>query len=283
MKKVSNKQAAKNREIAKIKSRLPKICPNDEWRDVVGFEGLYVVNRLGVIKGVERLVRNSIYGTERIVPERILVPGDNSRGYMTVNLSKRCIVKRYYVHRIVGEAFIPNDDPATKRHINHKNEIKSDNRAENLEWCTPSYNLNYGSRTEKQKATCKERGLHNAEKEICQYTLDGKYITSYCSIVEAAKAVGILEESIRISGKNENKRGGNFLWRYAPSPPTIKPYVVGGHFRRVVQMDMSGAIINEFKSLTEASISTKSNLSKISMCCKGKRDYTNGYKWEYKV
>lgn len=67
--------------------------------------------------------------------------------YPTVNLCESGIVKCSYVHRLVAEAFIPN--PENKSDVNHKNEIKTDNKLENLEWMTRRENCNYGTRNER--------------------------------------------------------------------------------------------------------------------------------------
>ena len=74
----------------------------------------------------------------------------NKYGYIVTNLKINNINKNVQVHRLVAELFIDNLNPKELNVVNHINENKSDNRAENLEWCTQSYNHNYGNALNKQ-------------------------------------------------------------------------------------------------------------------------------------
>lgn len=94
------------------------------WKPVVGYEGLYEVSSLGRAKWLKH--------------NKILKPFLMQKRYLMVNLSKEWIVKNITIHRMVVKAFIPN--PKNKPQVNHKNWIKTDNRLENLEWCTSSEN-----------------------------------------------------------------------------------------------------------------------------------------------
>lgn len=112
----------------------------EEWKDVVSYEGLYEVSNLGRVRNKKR---------------NTMVTLLDNNGYHRVELWKNNKRRRYMLHRVVAQTWIPNDDE-TKTQVNHINEIKTDNRVENLEWCTASYNNKYGNRIQKMLDTIKE-------------------------------------------------------------------------------------------------------------------------------
>lgn len=128
------------------------------WRDIEGYEGLYQVSNLGRVKSLERIDEMG-----RLRLGRILSPVIDRYGYLRVNLYKEGKRKTFQVHRLVGQAFIPN--PEGLPQINHKDEDPSNDRADNLEWCSRSYNINYGTRNERQVQTRIRNG--NADPEMC--------------------------------------------------------------------------------------------------------------------
>lgn len=103
---------------------------NEQWRDIAGYEGMYQVSDLGRVR------------SKHSGEWKVLRCGTLPKGYLMVNLHQDGKRKCVTVHRLVANAFIPNSDE-TKTQINHKNEVKTDNRVENLEWCTASYNQTY--------------------------------------------------------------------------------------------------------------------------------------------
>ena len=102
-------------------------------RAIPGYEGLYSATTDGRIYSE----KSKIY----------LKPRLDDDGYYRVNLHKDSIMKTSFVHRLVAQTWIKN--PENLPQINHKNEVKTDNRVSNLEWCDAKYNINYGSRTAK--------------------------------------------------------------------------------------------------------------------------------------
>lgn len=111
------------------------------WRDIDGYEG-YQVSNLGNVRSLDRTVKKED-GTVRFLKGKILKQFPSNRGYLLVRLCKDGKGKTYSVHRIVAKAFIPNERNLSE--CNHKSEVKTDNRAQNLEWCNREYNINYGT------------------------------------------------------------------------------------------------------------------------------------------
>ena len=112
------------------------------WRPIEGYEGLHEVSSYGRVKSLEKsyIRKNGIIDHKS---ERILIPIKDKDGYLQVNL--HCNGKQYQrkIHRLVAQAFLPN--PYNLPQVNHKDEDKTNNRVDNLEWCDAKYNMNYGS------------------------------------------------------------------------------------------------------------------------------------------
>lgn len=187
------------------------------WKPVVGYEGWYEVSSLGRVRSLSHYLDcNGRY--QKFHQGKILKQQANVRWrYMSVYLSKNGIRNRIPVHRIVASAFLPN--PNNLSDVNHKDENKQNNRVDNLEWCDRLYNSNYGTGDERRRETARRNKKGRCyPKVINQYTLDGKYIASYGSSEEAARAVGHPNTggSIRACARGDKryKQAVGYIWKY---------------------------------------------------------------------
>lgn len=196
--------------------------PNEEWRDVVGYEGLYQVSNLGRIKGQPRVT--SFGNRQKRIPLRILRPLVSKRGYYVVGLSRDGVTKNHNIHRLVAEAFIPN--PHKKRVIDHIDTNRLNNSIDNLRWCTDKENSNNPITKEKNRRNCKamwkngvfENRDNMTYRQVAQYTKDGTLIKVWDSIIDASRELGIDSSSITkvcLGANSHRKTAGGFIWKHA--------------------------------------------------------------------
>ena len=167
------------------------------WRNIPNYEGLYQVSNLGRIK--------SFYGLK----EKILKPSRDRYGYYQVFLYKNSIKKWYSVHRLVWEAF--NGSIPENMQVNHINEIKSDNRLENLNLMTCKENSNWGTRNERVSIKMTNGKL---SKVVLQFTLDNILVKEYPSIRQAERETGFANSYIVNCCKGKYKQAYGYIWRY---------------------------------------------------------------------
>ena len=179
------------------------------WKDIEGYEGSYQVSNLGRVRSLDRvcIMKN---GLKRLQKGRIMAFCIGHDGYYLVKLCSKSSKVGYRVHRLVAQAFIAN--PNNYPYINHKDENKHNNSVDNLEWCTPKYNTNYGMTPQRISATHKNHpGL---SKPVDQFTMDGKFIKSYPSSKEAQRQTGIYAVNIAMCCRGKYSQSGGYLWRY---------------------------------------------------------------------
>ena len=141
-------------------------------RDIPGYEGLYSITDDGQVYSIKR----KIYMKQQA----------DKDGYLCVNLRKDGRYRRFFIHRLVALTYVEN--PEGKETVNHINEIKTDNRAENLEWATRKEQTNHGTRTERAAASesipvrCIDTGVvyPSAKAAADAYDTSGSCITKVC-------------------------------------------------------------------------------------------------------
>ena len=196
----------------------------EEWRPVVGYEGLYEVSNMGRVRSVKRTVWDS-RGYYKIIQERIRKPRKNNNGYLQVFLHKEGKRKNCTIHRLVAQAFLPNPDNLPE--VNHKDENPLNNNINNLEWCTRKYNQNYGTRNIRAGKSISKTNTNNPKlskaltnnpklsKSVIAISKVSGLIVEFSSIREAERQLGISHSDITKCCKGKKKSAGNYYWMYA--------------------------------------------------------------------
>lgn len=133
------------------------------WVPVKDYEQFYEISNYGRIRSKDRIVKNGV-GTF-VKKGKLLNPVDNGVGYCKICLYNTTGKKRFYVHRLVAQAFIEN--PEGKPQINHKDNNPKNNKAENLEWCTSKENCEWTTIQGRNKRTLSWlQHLHESQESI---------------------------------------------------------------------------------------------------------------------
>lgn len=185
------------------------------WKDIEGFEGLYQVSNKGRIKSLSRTTSGKKHGIHKL-KEKILKPSKCGK-YYQIYLRKDGNNKRFYIHRLVGKAFLEclNDN----LDINHKDGNPSNNKVDNLEWVTRSQNIKHSyevlKRVKNTEGFNEYREKH--KRKINQYDLKGNFIKQWNCISDAekflkTKSIGKISSCCR--HKKGSKSAFGYKWEY---------------------------------------------------------------------
>lgn len=199
---------------------------NEVWKDIKGYEGLYVVSNKGNVK--------SLGNGQTHRTEKLLRFSTSHKRYYIVTLTKNGICKSYTVHRLVALAFIPNQEG--KEHIDHIDGNSFNNHSENLRWCTAKENnLNPITRTRKSISKTGNRNPNHSEnlteesrsrlfnalamarkvnEKAVEQLSNGVVVETYISSADAEIKTGISATNISRCCNGKRKSAGKFQWRF---------------------------------------------------------------------
>lgn len=252
----------------------PPQTDGEEWRNVFGYEGLYLVSNKGRVWSIR---------SGRLMSSRA-----DKRRRCTVSLRKDKVSKNIVLARLVATAFIRI--PFLYEEINHIDENPSNNNVENLEWVTHKENCNYGTRIKRI-----------AEKQsipIIQLTMDGEFVQRHSSMQSASRSLGYDAGHICDVCNGNREYAYGYKWRYEDDDMyNIAVQNYKEHVRKakqsradaftalaldILQYDLEGNIIAEYPSSRIASQETGISRKCILGNCAGATRTTHGYIFQYK-
>lgn len=262
-----------NNHVGNLEIFLPKTIDNEEWKDVKGFEGRYQVSNMGRVRSLDRLIIGK-NGNSYIRKGQMLKPSpnNNKKGYLKVSLSDG---NRNYTHiemqRLVALHFCEGYKPGLV--VNHKDECVTNNRADNLEWCTYQYNLTYSDHVAWKR------------KPVYQYDLDGNFIKKHKCCAEAEKEIGTYQGAM-VHVMYESKTGmwKGYRWSYEHRTKEQWAEIIKNNKssrKPIAQLDDNGFEIARFPTATAAAKFMGVTVTAISNCCLGRSKKAAGYKWKY--
>lgn len=173
------------------------VSNREEWKDIKETNNQYQISNFGRIKSKARTI---IYKNGKVInkKEKIMKPFDDKDGYKNIFIHP--MKKHFKIHRLVAEYFLLNENNYPL--VNHKDKNPSNNKVDNLEWCTYNYNNTYAGARDTQK------------KRILQFDLDGNLIKEWESISLAAQSVDTSAGNITECCKGNHKHIKNYIWKF---------------------------------------------------------------------
>lgn len=165
----------------------------EEWKEIEGFKNYFVSNEGRVFSEKSK---------------KYLSPDKVGSGYLKVDLYLNGERNTKLIHRLVAEAFVPNNNPKINTEVNHKDENKTNNKVENLEWCDRKYNNEY---SKIQEILTKQK-----KKPVYQYSLDNKLVTTWPSARECERNSEFKQSAISRCCKGLQTQHKGYKWLYKP-------------------------------------------------------------------
>lgn len=216
------------------------------WKSIKGYDGLYEISSNGRVKRLARTVVDSL-GRRIPYKEMILAVSTSKRtGYPCVSLTKDGNSKKYNIHTLIADAFIPN--PENLPCVNHIDENRSNSVLSNLERCTYSYNNSYGQANKKRKKSLRKY-LEGRHRRIYQFTKDGELIATYdCGVSQLEERLGFLISDC-LSGRSKTANG--YCFSYEKQYKYVEDHPAS-HQKYVLLLNENGEELERYKSVSEA-------------------------------
>lgn len=189
-----------------------KLLPFEIWKDIPGYEGLYQASSMGNIRSLG-MWTNSKNGSIQYRKGRVLKQGITHQGYHNVVLCKDGGKKTFQVQTLVLLTF--KEKPTGLVEVNHIDENKSNNQISNLEWCSHSYNINYGKRNAITRT--------KLSKPIVQCLKDGRPFIIWPNITMIQNtSFSNSRGNICSCLKGRRAFANGYKWRYATEEETLQ-------------------------------------------------------------
>lgn len=181
----------------------------EEWRPVVGYEGLYEVSNFGNVRSLDRLVKSK-GESKRLAPSKVLKQHTDKDGYRRVGLHYEDKQITVGVHRLVAQAFIDNLEnlPA----IDHIDGVRDNNFVGNLRWCSIMQN-NSTELAKQRKSLAAYKRIDN-KKKIIQHSISGDVIKVFNSSMEIQRELGYKRAAISRCCKGKQKTSYGYKWSF---------------------------------------------------------------------
>lgn len=221
--------------------------PGEEWKMIPGYEH-YEASTFGRIRSIDHYTVRKGDSKATFFAGCIMKVRMTQTGYYAVCVTKDGDQRPRKVHRMVAETWIENVDNLP--HINHKDENKLNNRVSNLEFCTPYYNVHYGTGI----ARCADANRKNYEGEnrVVQYDIFGNVVREWCTANEAERALGITDIDNCISGRAWSS--GGYVWKRKG-----QAFVYPGSKFFIVQLTLDNQLVAIHKNVKEAAKAVSMN------------------------